>query len=216
MAYTLLGNPISPYVRKVKLVLLEKQIAHDVEDVTPFNAPSGWREISPLGKIPAFRHDDEIINDSSVICEYLEQLHPAPALYPREARPLARARWIEEYVDGGAVPVTGPNVFFPLVVKPLLGQQGDEAAAQKVIAEELPRYFDYLESQLRGDYYVDGRFGIADVAVGNLFVSLRLCGVKPDPARWPKLAGFVDRVHARESFAAIIQPLLAVVGKRWV
>lgn len=216
MAYTLLGSPISPYVRKVKLVLLEKGIEHAVEDVTPFNAPPGWREISPLGKIPAFRHDEKIINDSSVICEYLEQLHPSPPLQPREAYPLARARWLEEYVDGGVIPATGPGVFFQLVVKPLLGQQGDEAAAQKVIAEDLPRYLDYLERELEGDYYVGHRFGIADIAVGNLFVNLRLCGVKPDPARWKKLAAFVDRVHARESFTAVIQPLRAAVGKRWV
>lgn len=216
MAYTLLGSPISPYVRKVKLVLLEKKLDHATEDVVPFNPPKDWRTTSPLGKIPAFRHDDKIINDSSVICEYLEQLHPTPALFPREAYPLARARWIEEYVDGGVIPVTGPNVFFNLVVKPLLGQASDEATAQKVIDEELPKFFDYLEAQLAGDYYVGDQFGIADVAVGNLFVNLRLCGVKPAPSKWKKLAGFVDRIHARESFQAVIDPLKAAVGKRWI
>lgn len=216
MAYTLLGSGISPYVRKVKLVLLEKQIEHAVEEVIPFNPPVGWRTVSPLGKIPAFRHDEKIINDSTVICEYLERLHPTPALHPSDPYALARARWIEEYVDGGVIPVTGPRVFFELVVKPLLGQASDEVAAKKVIDEDLPAYLDYLDAQLEGDYYVGNRLSIADIAVGNLFVNLRLCGVKPDPSRWKKLAGFVDRMHARASFKAVIEPLVGTVGKRWV
>lgn len=220
MAYTLLGNPISPYVRKVKLVLLEKNLEHTVEDVVPFNPPKGWREISPLGKIPAFRHDDKVINDSTIICEYLERLHPSPALHPSDPYLQARARWIEEYVDGGVIPATGPRVFFELVVKPLLGQASDEAGAKKVIDEELPAFLDYLEAELvsqpAGDWFVGGQFGIADLAVGNLFVGLRLCGVKPDAARWKRLAAQVERVHARPSFAAVIEPLRAAVGKRWV
>ena len=52
--------------------------------------------------------------------------------------------------------------------------------------------------------------------MGNLFVNLRLCGVKPDPARWKKLAAFVDRMHARASFQTVIDPLIAAVGKRWI
>lgn len=216
MTYTLLGSAISPYVRKVKLVLLEKQIRHAVEDVIPFNPPDGWRAISPLGKIPVLRHDERIVNDSTVICEYLERLHPTPALHPSDPYDLARARWIEEYVDGGVIPVTGPRVFFELVVKPLLGQKSDEAAAKKVVDEELPAYFDYLEAELEGDYYIGDQLSIADIAVGNLFVNLRLCGVKPDPSRWEKLAAFVDRMHARASFKSVIEPLLGTVGKRWV
>lgn len=219
MAYTLLGSSISPYVRKVKLVLLEKNLEHATEDVIPFNPPKGWRAISPLGKIPAFRHDDKIINDSTIICEYLERLHPSPALQPSDPYLQARARWIEEYVDGGVIPVTGPKVFFELVVKPLLGQTSDEAAARKIIDEELPAYFDYfeseLESELAGAYFVGDELGIADIAVGNLFINLRLCGVRLDDARWKKLSAFVERMHARPSFAAVIEPLKGVVGKRW-
>ena len=224
MAYTLLGSPISPYVRKVKLVLLEKGIEHATEDVVPFDPPPDWRALSPLGKIPAFRHDDKIVNDSTIICEYLERLHPSPALQPSDPYLQARARWIEEYVDGGVMPATAPKIFFELVVKPLLGQTSDEATAKKAIAEDLPPFLDYLEGQLEkelapdggGDYFVGGQLGIADIAVGNLFINLRLCGVKPDPARHPKLARFVERMHARPSFAAVIEPLKAAVGKRWI
>ncbi len=223
MTYTLLGSSISPYVRKVKLVLLEKKIEHATEDVIPFNPPKDWRAISPLGKIPAFRHDDKIINDSTIICEYLERLHPSPALQPSDPYLQARARWIEEYVDGGLIPVTGPKVFFELVVKPLLGQKSDEATARKVIDEDLPAYFDYFESELEsevgsgfaGEFFVGDQFGIADIAVGNLFVNLRLCGVRLDATRWKRLAAFVDRMHARPSFTAVIEPLKAAVGKRW-
>jgi len=215
LAYTLLGSPISPFVRKVKLVLLEKGIEHATEDVIPFNPPPGWRAISPLGKIPALRHDDRIVNDSTIICEYLDRLHPTPPLYPSEPYALARAKWLEEYVDGGFVPVAAPKIFFPLVLRPLMGQPSDEAAARKAIDEDLPPFFDYLESQLAGDFFVGDQIGIADLTIAGFFVNMRLCGVKPSPARWKKLAGFVDRIHARPSFQAVIEPLKASMGKLW-
>ena len=44
--------------------------------------------------------DDRVtLADSSVICEYLEDRHPEPVLYPRDAVSRARARWLEEFAD---------------------------------------------------------------------------------------------------------------------
>ena len=50
----------------------------------------------------------------------------------------------------------------------------------------------------------------ADVAVGSQFVNLAHAGEAPDPARWPKLAAYVERVHARPSFKAAIEEEKAV------
>ena len=66
MSYTVIGSPISPFVRKVMLALNEKGVSYEHQDANPFAPPDGFREISPLGRIPAFRHDDRVINDSSV------------------------------------------------------------------------------------------------------------------------------------------------------
>ena len=217
MTHTLVGSPISPYVRKVHVLLLEKQLDFELDPANPFTPPEGFHELSPLGKIPAFRHDDRVINDSSVICRYLERLHPTPALYPSDAYDAARAEWIEEYVDGGLTPVAGAGVFRPLVLDPMLGRESDEAGAQKVIDEDLPRYFDYLDAQLAGrEFYVGDSLSIADISVASIFVNLRLAGVRPEPGRWPALNAFLKRMHGTESFEQSMTPLIEGIGKRWV
>lgn len=80
----LLGTNTSPYVRKVRLVLLEKNIPHTYLIDVPNNPGSQVARINPLGRIPALILDDETcIYDSTVIAEYLDTLNDTPKLIPR-------------------------------------------------------------------------------------------------------------------------------------
>ena len=222
MSLTVLGANVSPFVRKVRVALAEKGLDYQHEQVSPFAAPPGWREISPLGRIPAFKDGDRTLADSSVICAYLERRFPQPALLPSEPYDHARALWFEEYMDGGFIPVAGPKVFFALVVKPIRSGKGevdpaDEVAASKVVEEELPGFWDYLEREL-GDreYFVGGQLTLADIAVASPHVNLRHAGVAPARKRWPRLRAFLDRLYARPSFQKVIEEETPVFGKRAV
>ena len=220
MSLVLLGGSVSPFVRKVRVVLAEKGIAHQHEQVNPFAPPAGYREISPLGKIPALRDGDRTLCDSSVICAYLEKTHPKPALYPSDPYDYARALWFEEFMDGGVVPLVGPKVFFPLVLKPLFsgGQAPDaatEAAAKKCWDEEATPLIAYLEQEL-GDreWFVGDGMTIADITVGSMFVNTRHAGYAPERKRFPKLRGFLDRMWSRPSFKQVIEEETPIFGKR--
>jgi glutathione S-transferase len=210
---TLYGAGLSPFVRKVRVVLAEKGVAYDHDPVIPFNVSPEYKAISPLGKIPAWKDENGPLADSSVICAYLEKRHPSPALYPSDPYQYARALWFEEYADGGIVAVSGAKIFFPRVVAPrFFNQPADEAAVQKAIDEDLPPLLSYLESQLTGDWLVGSSFSIADVGVGSQFVNLRLAGVSVDAQKFPKLARYVARVHERPSFTALIDEDRAGLG----
>ncbi len=215
MAYTVLGGNVSPFVRKVRVFLIEKEIDYEFEPVNPFSPPEGFRKVSPLGLIPAFRHDERIVNDSTVICRYLERLHPEPALIPSDPTLEAQALWIETYM-GSFTRVAGPGIFRNLVLNPLMtGAEPDEAAAQEVIDGELPEFYDYLEETLGDDeFFAGARFSIADIAVASSFVNLRHAGVAPDAGRWPRFAAFLKRIHARSSFAGLIEEETPIFGKR--
>jgi len=220
MAFKILGANVSPFVRKTRAFCSEKNLPYALEPVNPAAPPPGWREKSPLGKIPVLEHDGRIVNDSSIICAYLERLHPEPALYPKDAYENARATWIEEFVDGAMVPISGPKVFRPLALMPVLTQKPPDSAAieaaEKVVREELGPLIDYLESQIgSSDYFVGNRLSIADLTVGSVFVNLRHAGFPPDRARFPKLAAFIERMHARPSFKSCIEEERPVFGKRW-
>ena len=220
MSLTVLGGSVSPFVRKVRVMLAEKGLEYHHEPVSPFAAPPGWREISPLGRIPAFKDGDRTLADSSVICAYLERRFPQPALLPSEPYDYARALWFEEYMDGGFIPVAGPKVFLALVLRPMLAGKAeadpaDEAAAQKVVAEDLPGFWDYLEREL-GDreHFVGSQLTLADIAVASPHVNLRHAGVAPERKRWPRLRAFLDRMYARPSFKKVIEEEAPIFGKR--
>lgn len=205
---TVYGASGSPFVRKVRVALIEKHIPYELEMVFPGPmAPPEFRQMSPLGKIPAFRDGDRTLCDSSVICAYLERAHPTPALYPSEPYDHARALWFEEWADGGLVAVAGPKIFVERVVAPrFFGRETDQAVVRKAIDEELPPFFDYLEGQLGGgDFLVGGAFSIGDIGVLTQFVNLGHAGVAPDPGRWPKLAAYVAAGLARPSFRELIE-----------
>lgn len=210
---TLYGAGLSPFVRKVRVVLAEKKIAHDHDPVVPFNVSAEYKAISPLGKIPAWKDEAGAISDSSVICAYLERKHPTPAMYPSDPHQFARALWFEEWADSALIGVAGAKIFFPRVVAPrFFNQPADEAAVQKAIDEELPPLFDYLESQVTADWIAGGQFSVGDIAIGSVFVNLRLAGVTPDAGRWPKVARYVARIHERPTVAALIAEDRAAFG----
>jgi len=146
---TLYGALGSPFVRKAIVALTEKGIAYDHDPVVPFAPTAEYLKISPLGKIPAFRDGDRTLADSSVIIAYLERTHPEPSLYPNDPYEYARALWFEEFGDGGLTPVLGAKIFFPRVIAPrFFNQPPDEVAIKKVIDEEVPPLFDYLEKEI--------------------------------------------------------------------
>ena len=209
MTYKLMGANVSPFVRKVRVMLAEKGIAYDFEPVIPFAPPANWREISPLGKIPAFQDGTKVINDSTVICQYIERKNKAVPMLPSDDDGYINALWLEEYIDGGFVAVAGGKVFFPLVVGPMVAKAPADAAARaaaaEVVAEELPTFWTYLEAQL-GDkqFFVNNTLTLADIAIASAHVNLLHAGVKIDAARFPQLAAFIGRMFARASFKAVI------------
>ena len=198
----------SPFVRKAIVALTEKGIPFEHEQTIPFGAPPEYRKISPLGKIPAFTTDDgRTLADSSVIVAYLEKTKPEPALYPSDPYDYARALWFEEYGDGGLAPIIGPKIFFAKIIGPrLFKREPDLAAIQKVVEEELPPMFDYLEREIGNkEWLVGDKFSIADIGIATQFVNFQLAGYTIDAKRWPKLAAYIAKVHSRPSFKAVIE-----------
>ena len=205
MGYQIYGASVSPFVRKTLVYCEEKGIEYEHVPVNPFDPPADYREQSPLGRIPSLRDGDRSLADSSVICAYLERRHPEPALFPGDDFAYARALWFEEFADGGLTPKAGGGVFFPLVVAPLMMKQpADDAVraeAKRIVDEEIVPMWDYLEREL-GDreFFVEDRLTIGDIAIASIHVNLYHAGVDIDTARCPKLAAFVERMHARPSF----------------
>ena len=98
----LLGTDTSPYVRKARLVLLEKNIPHTYVVDPPSEPGSQVARANPLGRIPALILDDETcVFDSVVIAEYVDTLNDTPVLIPRhDALARMRVKRWEALADG--------------------------------------------------------------------------------------------------------------------
>jgi glutathione S-transferase len=210
MALIVYGGSLSPFVRKVCVVMAEKGIDFTLENVNPFAPPPEFLAISPLKRIPVLRDTDQpepnTLSDSSVICDYLEHKFPNPPLYPKDPFLRARALWYEEYADSILAQTIGLGLFFQRIVKKMMNQQPDEAVCAATMADKLPPLFDYLEKEIGDrDYFVADAFTIADVTVGTMLVNFEHAGETVDAKRWPKLAAYGQRMHARPSFKSFIE-----------
>ena len=139
------GVNASPFVRKVKVICAEKSIAYEQDPIIPFGVGGDYLAKSPLGKIPCWEDGDYTLPDSSCIAQYLERLHPEPALYPSEARELGRALWYEEYADTKLPETVGPFFFERVIKKTFLKQEPDEERLKPILAEQVPQVFGYLD-----------------------------------------------------------------------
>ncbi len=91
----------SPFARKARIALLEKNIPFEVVVDNPWQPDTGVDKANPLGKVPTLVLDDgSVIHDSKVIVEYLETLDRAPHLLPRTRELWVRHKQIEAVADG--------------------------------------------------------------------------------------------------------------------
>jgi glutathione S-transferase len=97
----LLVSPLSPFGRKVRIVLAEKRIECEMEMVDVQAADNRVLEFNPLGKIPTLLLDNgTAIYDSRVIVEFLDNVSPISRLIPDPNRDRVAVRRWEALADG--------------------------------------------------------------------------------------------------------------------
>ena len=185
----IVGGYLSPYVRKVLVFLHLKRIPYTIDPIIPFMGDDRFTRLSPLRRIPVLVDGDLTLTDSSVICQYLEDRHPEPALYPREVAARARARWLEEFADTRMGEVFIWRLFNQVAINPFVwGQKTNDEILSRTLATEIPHVLDYLESERRlrplqrgrGALAADGRPGRAHARQRGLPTAPAVRG-SPDP-----------------------------------
>lgn len=152
----LVSHAICPFAQRVAITLLEKNAPFERTDIDLANPPEWFREMSPLGKVPLLQVDGEVLFESAVICEYLDETIP-PHLHP--ADPLVRARhraWIE----------------FASALLATLWEfnTAQDGAALETKGKELQAKFAMLEKNLGdGPYFAGSGFSLADAAYAPIF-----------------------------------------------
>lgn len=198
---SVIGSLLSPYVRKVLVVLDLKGIEYEIDPIVPFFGDDRFEKLSPLRRVPVLIDPTVVLSDSSVICQYLEDRYPEPALYPPDVVARARARWLEEFADTRMGDVFIWRLFNQVAIKPAVwGEKADNDVVAKTIAVDAPQVLDYLEGELPEQGFAFGAMSIADISLACFFRNAELARFSIDASRWPRTASLVTRVFASPPF----------------
>lgn len=198
----LLGTNTSPYVRKVRLVLLEKNIPHTYLVDAPREPGSQVAKANPLGRIPALILDDgTCVFDSPVIAEYADTLNDTPILIPRsDALARMRVKRWEALADGimdSAVAVRTESL------RPAEKQEPNNITLHN---NAITRALAYASDLLGQHEWCEGAaITLGDMALASALVYLDLRQADRDwRGAHPNLAAWFARVSARESMRATL------------
>jgi glutathione S-transferase len=202
----------SPFVRKVFIALDFKGVPYEIVPQMPFARDAEYNKINPLGQIPTLVDGDLTLGDSKVICQYIEEAYPEPALYPQKIADKAMAHWYED-LCGGRIAGLAAGIFFQRFMRPLAFKQDpDEELVAKIIDKDLPPLLDYLETQVPTEGFVFGKFQMADLSIASPFYNASYAGFDVDASRWPALAGLIARVKQQSNVAAVLEKEAKALG----
>jgi glutathione S-transferase len=200
----IIGSYASPYVRKVLVVLDLKGIAYEIDPIIPFMGNDEFSKLSPIRRIPVLMDDRVTLSDSTVICEYLDDRHPEPAVRPADPVARARARWLEEFADTRMGEVFIWQLFNQVAINPYVwGIPTDQEILTRTLERDIPHILDYLEAELPENGFLFGPLATADVSIATFFRNAAFARYEVDAGRWPRTAAYVARVLATPSFAKL-------------
>ncbi len=193
-------HPNSTFARRVRIVLLEKGLAHELVEV---NLAAGqqrgepFRQLNPLGKVPVLVDGDFALPESAAILWYLEDKHPAPALVPSSLQARAQVDLWVRLCDAGMGRYAG-TIIFP---KRFMPKEKWDLPAMAVASAELQKQLALLESQLGDrDFLVGDAFSLADVVHLPLLHFIDLMDVEVGP----RVRAWSERLAARPSAIATV------------
>jgi glutathione S-transferase len=196
----LLGSLTSPYARKVRLVMLEKNIPHEFLNDPPREPGSLSARVNPLARIPALVLEDETcVFDSPVIAEYADSLNDTPILIPRnDARARMRVKRWEALADGiidSAVVVRTESLRPAEKQDPEITRRHNNAITQALA---------FAAKELGDREWCEGSaLTLGDLALVSALLYLDLRQPERDwRGAHPGLAGWFGRVSARPSVKA--------------
>jgi stringent starvation protein A len=189
--------PDCPFCQKVRVVLAEKDLEYDkifVDLRKQEQKLPDFLRLNPYGKVPVLVDEDEVIYDSTIINEYLEEEYPLPRLMPEDSQGRARVRLLEDYCDNSFIP---PTTMLLTQLRKVDAERDGQRVEQA--REELRRSLYFLRDRLAGQEFLVGKeFTLADAAFAPRIMVLGRLGIELEPAL-NTVQAWIDRVRARPS-----------------
>lgn len=197
--------PLSPFARKVRLVLNEKRLPFEPKIERVWERRPEFLEINPAGTVPVLVEDSGIVvPDSAVICEYLEEAYPDVPLLAHTFAERIETRRLASWFDGKFWSEVTRNLVGEKHHKRLMGRGEPDAAALRAGYANLKFHMEYIGWLAETRKWLAGpSLSIADFAAAAQLSTLDFMG----DVDWNLSLSAKDwyaRVKSRPSFRALL------------
>jgi RNA polymerase-associated protein len=187
---TLFSDPTCQYSHRVRIVLAEKGVTVDIEDIEASGVTEEILEANPYGTLPTLVDRDLALYESKVVMEYLDERFPHPPLLP--VYPVARAQsrlWIHRIERDWC------TLIDQIVASP---DSKKAEAARKEFRESLISVASIFADM---DFFMNEEFTLVDCCLGPMLWRLPQLGIDlPSNRQVKPLLDYMDRLFARPSF----------------
>lgn len=208
---TLCHEPLSPFCRKIRIILAEKGLPFELREENIWQPSDDFFQLNPAGTVPVLI--DETTNGkiktaiahSTAIMEYLEETYPKIRLLPGSASERAECRRLVAWFDEKFNMEVTLNLLFEKIQKRYAGYGPPDMAELRIGLENLQIHLDYLSELIDKRNWLGGnRFSLADIAAASHLSAIDYLGDVPW-ANFEIVKSWYARIKSRPSF----RPLLA-------
>ena len=198
--------PLSPFSRKVRLVLGEKRLAFELKAEKVWDRRDAYLELNPASTVPTLVEENGlVVPDSGVICEYLEEAYPDTPLLGHTLAERVEVRRLVAWFDGKFGDEVTRNLLAEKMMKRQLGRGNPDAGALRAGYANLRHHMGYIGWLAENRKWLAGAsLSLADFAAAAHLSALDFIS----DVDWGVSAATRDwyaRVKSRPSF----RPLLA-------
>ncbi|MCK0095649.1 glutathione S-transferase family protein [Yoonia sp. F2084L] len=201
---TLYHYPLSPFSRKVRLCLAEKKIEVGLVEERYWEQDPDFLRRNPAGKVPVLKMGSRTMSDSVAICEYLDETHPTPPLFPKNAEARCEVRrlvgWFDDkFYHEVTTKLTGERVY-----RKVMGTGYPDSTNVKAGARAVKYHLDYMARLLDERRWLAGNeMTMADFAAAAQLSCLDYTS-DVDWNRHEVLKDWYAKIKSRPAFRSIL------------
>lgn len=197
--------PLSPYSRKVRLVLAEKRLPFELRVEKVWERREEYLKLNPAGTVPTLIEENGlVIPDSTVICEYLEEAYPDTALMGRTLAERVEVRRVVAWFDDKFGREVMRNLLGEKFMKRLAGRGEPDAMALRSGYANLRLHLNYIGWLAETRKWLAGpALSLADFAAAAHLSALDFAG-DIDWSQAPSAREWYARMKSRPSFRALL------------
>ena len=197
--------PLSPYSRKVRLVMAEKRLPFELRVEKVWDRQPDYLELNPACTVPTLVEDNGlVIPDSRVICEYLEEAYPETSLLSKVMPERVETRRLVAWFDEKFHSEVTRHLLWEKTMKQALKIGPPDANALRAGYANLKQHLVYIGWLAEHRRWLAGaNLSLADFAAAAQLSALDYIG-DVDWSASPAAKDWYARIKSRPSFRAVL------------